>query len=101
MSKDTKDWWLSERELRYPGYSSGDFPIYDAKMNSLAVGVSTRRFLDVIPESVFVRAGVPSSRDRFMSCVANTEFDTTLFVNVLLSVTATSLVAAGFYGAAD
>ena len=62
--EDTKDWWLSERELRYPGYSSGDFPIYDAKMNSLAVGASTRRFLDVIPESVFVRAGVPSSRDR-------------------------------------
>ena len=25
MSMDTKDWWLSERELRYPGYSSGTF----------------------------------------------------------------------------
>ena len=60
-------------------------------MNSLAVGASTRRFLDVIPESVFGRAGVPSSRDRFMSCVANTEFDTTLFVNVLLSVTSKPL----------
>ena len=68
MSKDTKDWWLSEHELRYPGYSSGDFPIYDAKMNSLAVGVSTRTFLDVIPESVFARVGVPSSRSFHVLC---------------------------------
>ena len=46
MSKATKDWWRLESELRYPGYSDNDCPLYDDKQNSLVRKIFT------IPASV-------------------------------------------------
>ena len=87
MSKHTKDWWVPERELRYPAHLQNDFPIYDAKMNSLSPGAATENFISVLPESVLHRAGLPIARADFMSYITGADFDIMRLLNTLLRVT--------------
>ena len=87
MSKHTKDWWVLERELRYPAYLQNDFPIYDVKTNSLSPGAATENFISVLPASVLRRAGLPIARADFMSYITGADFDIMRLLNTLLRVT--------------
>lgn len=78
MSKATKDWWLLERELRYPGYATGDFPIYDEKHNSLGFSPSAERFRKRLDLPVTLGHAAPE--DSFLSFVADASFNSWNFV---------------------
>ena len=41
VPKATKDWWRSESESRYPGYSENDYSLYENKQNSLGHSLSS------------------------------------------------------------
>ena len=71
MSKATKDWWSLEHELRYPGYCANDYPLYDAKQNSLCLSASSREFLLALPLSL-LQSSTPEIT--FMELVASPEF---------------------------
>jgi hypothetical protein len=78
MAKATKDWWYRERELRYPGYSNVDYPLYDEKDNSLGFSPSTQEFLNSLGLPLLLGTAEPERA--FLSFVANTEFNAWNFV---------------------
>ena len=81
MSKATKDWWLLARELRYPGYSGLDYPVYDQKENSLSRGASTTEFLSLLPLELLQS---PTPEKTFTELVANPEFKVENFIDALV-----------------
>ena len=80
MSKVAKDWWEFERELRYPGYSSDDYPVCDDKNNSLCYSPVTRQFLESLPLSLLASATPEKS---FIELVAKPEFNAWNFILAL------------------
>lgn len=80
MSKVTKDWWELERELRYPGYSCDDYPVYDDKNNSLSHSHVTRKFLESLPLSLLASATPEKS---FIELVGKPEFNAWNFILAL------------------
>ena len=78
--KLTKEWWEFERELRYPGYSSDDYPVYDDKNNSLCCSPVTRKFLESLPLSLLASATPEKS---FIELVAKPEFNAWNFILAL------------------
>ena len=72
MSKDAKDWWRLESELRYPGYSDADYPCYDDKENSLGHSLSSGEFLRCLPLALL---DSPAPEQSFMELVANPGFN--------------------------
>ena len=81
MAKATKDWWYLERELRYPGYSNVDYPVYDEKDNSLDFSQSTQEFLNSLALPLLLRSA--EAERTFLSFVANTGFNAWNFVLAL------------------
>ena len=73
MSKATKDWWCLDRELRYPGYSDVDYPLYDEKDNSLGFSPSTEEFLKSLALPLHLGSAAPERN--FLAFVANPEFN--------------------------
>lgn len=80
MSKVTKDWWELERELRYPGYSSDDYPVYDDKHNSLCHSPATRDFLGSLPLELL---GSATPEKSFSELVGKPEFKAWNFILAL------------------
>ena len=88
MSKDAKDWWRLESELRYPGYSDADYPCYDDKENSLGHSLSSGEFLRCLPLALL---DSPAPEQSFMELVANPGFNAWNFVLALIGETSFEL----------
>ena len=88
MSKDAKDWWRLESELRYPGYSDADYPCYDDKENSLGHSLSSGEFLRCLPLAL---RDSPAPEQSFMELVANPGFNAWNFVLALIGETSFEL----------
>ena len=88
MSKATKDWWLVESEMRYPGYSKDDYPVYDEKNNTLDHSPSSNEFLKSIPLGM-LQSETPLKI--FMELVAKSEFNAWNFIRSLIGETSIEL----------
>lgn len=86
MSKAAIDWWKCERELRYPGYTDENIPVYDAKTNTLQLCPSTSHFLSFLPAGIREQLGLPIETDGIISHIAKPEFNIRLFLDYFINM---------------